>query len=315
LNHRGNNDHFLPLNQYQTQYITLTQEAILQAHLQSPTIHIHNYPFYKMNSLTSFKFVFLTIAFFVQGTAAQQYPAGKTFKPGYCNVCRDAPNNNVEWRNLVNPGKSFSMNGEPWTCGYLQDTVQDVNPYNGADGEARWCALAQTFAENHCDCVGPQIPSLNQQYKDQNKGCDLCQGQQLNYVPSVNSGITANTGVAGNMNCEGLYNAMSQGVLTSNLCPIVVQNAGPTCCSLQSIEIGNNNKPQNKPVQAPKPQQPVCTRAAHVCKTNNDCCPGLQCKVRIWNGPKYCSSRSNRPRQSIAGRGVGGAAGRSRAGN
>lgn len=269
-----------------------------------------------MCSIVNFKIVSLILTLFVQGAVAT-YPAGKTFKDGYCNVCRDAPNNSVEWRNLANPSESFKMNGETWTCQYLQDTVQDVNPYNGAAGEARWCTLAQTFAEEHCTCNGPQIPSMNDQVQNLNPACDLCQGQQLNYVPSVNSGITANTGVAGNMNCQGLYNAMSQGVLTSNLCPIVIANAGPVCCALESIQVGNvgasGNTGGNRPVS--NPTQRPCTRAAHVCNTNNDCCDGLECRIRVWNGPKYCTSSNNRPRQSIAGGNVGGAAARSRAGN
>ena len=280
-----------------------------------------------MNSLSSY-IVILATALLVQGAVAQ-YPSGKTFKPGYCNICRDAPNNNVAWRNLSNPSQSFQMNGEKWTCQYLQDTVQDVNPYNGAPGEARWCSLAQTFAEENCSCSGPDIPSINNNVQNPNPACDLCQGQQLSYVPSVNSGLTANTGVAGNMNCLGLYDAMAQGVLTPNLCPTVIANAGPVCCALESI--GNlpqqnftppqqnnnpsNNNSNNNFTPIPPPQEPQCTTAAQVCLGNDDCCPGLQCKVKVWNGPKYCSSSRTRPRTSIAGSGVGGAAGRSRAGN
>jgi len=264
-----------------------------------------------MNSLSTFRVLFLAAAFFVQGAVAQ-YPDGKTFKPGYCNICRDAPNNSQEWRNLVSPNDSFSMNGEKWTCQYLQDTVQDVNPYNGAPGEARWCALAQTFAEDHCTCDGPSIPSMNDSYRDQNPACDLCQGQELNYVPSVNAGLTANTGVAGNMNCLGLYNAMSQGVLTSNLCPTVIANAGPVCCALESIDIGNPGT-ANSPVAAPT-ERP-CASGAHVCETNSDCCTGFVCERKLISGPKFCATANTRPRQSIAGSSVGGAAARSRAGN
>lgn len=269
-----------------------------------------------MNSVSSY-FVILATALLVQGAVAQ-YPSGKTFKPGYCNICRDAPNNNIAWRNLSNPSESFQMNGETWTCQYLQDTVQDVNPYNGAQGEARWCALAQTFGEENCSCNGPDIPSINDYVQNQNPACDLCQGQQLSFVPSVNYGITANTGVAGNMNCLGLYNAMAQGVLTSNLCGTVIANAGPVCCGLEAIEINdinNNSGGGGGTSPAPPPQEPQCTTAAMICQENDDCCPGLLCKVKVWNGPKYCSSARTRPRTSIAGSGVGGAAGRSRAGN
>lgn len=272
-----------------------------------------------MYSLVTSCFTFLTVTFFVQGLLAQEYdyPAGKTFKPGFCNVCRDSPNNDVAWRNLVNPSQSFQMEGESWTCGYLQDTVQDVNPYQGSAGEARWCGLAQTFANDFCTCNGPDIGNMNDQFIQLNPACDLCSGQQLKYVPEVNTGITANTGVAGNMNCEGLYNAMAQGVLTSNLCGTVIANAGPTCCSVDITEIlpnqvGNNNNNNNNNVQNNEPQ---CVSAAEVCSSNADCCPGLLCKIKVFNGPMYCSSANNRPRASIASAGVGGAAGRSRSGH
>lgn len=273
-----------------------------------------------MFALSNLQFVSLTLTLFVKGLVAQDYayPAGKTFKPGFCNVCRDTPNPSSSWRNLANRAQSFQMNGETWTCGYLQDTVQDINPYNGAGGEARWCALAQTFANDYCTCTGPDIGDMNDNVKQLNPACDLCQGQQLNYVPQVNSGITANTGVAGNMNCEGLYNAMAQGVLTSNLCPTVISNAGPTCCSVESIDIGQfggGGGPSTLGFNNNVPQEPQCVSAAEVCNTNSDCCPGLVCRIKVWNGPKYCSSGNSRPRQSIAGIGVGGAAGRSRSGH
>jgi len=268
-----------------------------------------------MYSLSSPPLVVMMVAFVAQGVVAQ-YPAGKTFKPGYCNVCRDAPNKDVAWRNLANPGESFTMNGEKWTCGYLQDTVQDVNPYaGGAPGEARWCGLAQHFAEQHCSCNGPSIPSLNDNVQQLNPACDLCQGQALNYVPQVNAGLTANTGVAGNMNCKGLYNAMSQGVLTSNLCPQVIANAGPKCCGVEKFTPNEFQNPDVVNQNNNVPQAPTCVSAAEVCKYNSDCCPGLQCKVKVWNGDKYCSTTSSRRgRKSIAGNNVGGAAGRSRSG-
>lgn len=265
-----------------------------------------------MNTLSTFRFVLLTLTFFVQGTAAQ-YPAGQTFKDGYCNVCRDSPSGQPS-RNLANPSQTFKMNGENWSCQYLQDTVQDVNPYTGNPGEARWCGLAQTFGEQHCACSGPSIPSMNDDVKDLNPACDLCKGMDLDFVPAVNAGITANTGVAGNMNCKGLYNAMSQGVLTSNLCPTVIANAGPVCCNLESVNIpsgggGGSSNPK------PAPQQPKCASAAQTCNHNSDCCAGLQCKAKLLRGPKYCASARTRPRTSIAGYGVGGAAARSRSGN
>lgn len=270
-----------------------------------------------MYSMFTFTSLFLIVAFFTESTTAQYESQYVSFKPGYCNVCRDVPGQNPnspnEFRYLSDPSQSFQMNGKAWSCQYLQDTVQDVNPYSGAAGEGRWCGLAQTFAEQSCSCAGPAIAAMNENVKDLNPACDLCAGMQLDYVPTVNAGLTANTGVAGNMNCLGLYNAMSQGVLTSNLCSAVTENAGPVCCNLQSIENVVASSPQQ---QQQTPQQPVCADATQICQTNNDCCAGLTCKLRMLGGSKSCSSNRTRPRVSIAqGNNIGGAAGRSRAGN
>lgn len=267
-----------------------------------------------MLSLYSFTILFLTVVFLVQGTTAQ-YQAGYSFKSGYCNICRDVPGQLFDDRSSVrvlgNPSESFQMNGKSWTCEYLQATVQDVNPYSGAAGEARWCGLAQTFAEESCTCNGPSIKPMSSNVKDLNPACDLCAGMQFDYVPTVNAGLTADTGVAGNMNCKGLYNAMSQGVLTSNLCGDVTRNAGPVCCNLESIEIGGGSGSISSQQQQ-TPAQPTCKTATQQCATNGDCCAGLTCKLKQFGRPKSCASAASRPRTSIAGKGIGGAASRSR---
>jgi hypothetical protein len=246
------------------------------------------------------------LAVFV-GEASAQY---------LCNVCRDSPAGQAV-RTLADPSQSFVMNGDTWTCGYLQDTVQDVNPYSGAAGEARWCGLAQLWAENNCACIGPDIAPTTDNIKDPNPACDLCAGNfQFDSVPQLNAELTANTGVAGNMNCEGLYNAMAEGVLTTNLCPTVQANAGPTCCNLQSVIPGQGSGGSSSggggtTVVA----APVCRSAATSCQSTSECCAGLQCKQKTLSGPSYCTSARTRPRTSIAGSGIGGAAGRARAGH
>ena len=57
-----------------------------------------------------------------------------------CPICRSYD------RPLLNPGHSFTMedtqgNTADWTCGFLEETVEDVNPAN--EGEGFFCALAQ----------------------------------------------------------------------------------------------------------------------------------------------------------------------------
>ena len=57
-----------------------------------------------------------------------------------CPICRSYD------RPLLNPGHKFTMkNGQgqtaDWTCGFLEESVEDVNPAN--EGEGFFCALAQ----------------------------------------------------------------------------------------------------------------------------------------------------------------------------
>jgi hypothetical protein len=255
------------------------------------------------------KRVILMGSLLVQGVSAQ-----------FCNSCRDSPPNTPA-RTLADPTQSFTMNGDQWTCGYLQETVQDVRTQGGASGEARWCFLAQMWCEQFCTCIGPDIPPTTDNIKDPNPACDLCPSgeYQFNYVPAVNADVTANTGVAGNMNCEGLYYAMAEGVLTTNLCPTVRANAGPICCNLESVSGtggggSSGGSSSGSGGSGGGQSQPVCRRPAEVCASHSDCCSGLKCQAKTLNGPQYCTSARTRPRTSIAGQAVGGAAGRARAG-
>lgn len=243
--------------------------------------------------------VVAVLGLFVGGASAQS-----------CNICRDSPDGT---RSLADPSQSFVMNGDTWTCGYLQETVQDVNPYSGAPGEARWCALAQTWAEPWCTCNGPAIPATTDLYKDPNPACDLCAGSfQFDSVPQVNAELTANTGVAGTMNCLGLYQAAAEGVLSSNLCPTVIANAGATCCNVEGVEGGGGSTGGGT---APAPATATCAGATAQCSSSADCCDGLACTSKNIGSGSYCSSARTRERQSIASAGIGGAAGRSRAGH
>lgn len=53
----------------------------------------------------------------------------------------------------------------------------------------------------------------------------------------------------------------------------------------------------------------VCTPLHQTCKTTNDCCKGLECKVRVFGQPPICSATSKPTRTRITD-GHGGAGGR-----
>jgi hypothetical protein len=172
-----------------------------------------------------------------------------------CNVCRDPPQ---EERYLINPDKKFTQsNGRDTTCGELQEWVQDVQPIGGSPGEAELCGLTQYLAWFHkCDCVGPDIPSPEDNVNDPNASCDICGASDLdfNHIPEPNREKLTDTICCGKQNCDGLYLAAAQGVLSSTLCPIVQKNSGPECCNLDIASgplSGPNVSPSSSPLSSP----------------------------------------------------------------
>jgi hypothetical protein len=142
----------------------------------------------------------------------------------FCNVCGISPNG---FRGLSNHGKTFWNNGKRWTCGEVQASMRDVRVDSmAAPGERQWCATVQQIVIANCDCYGA---ALVDQYKDPNKGCNLCANGRS--VPSKNFAKTVNTGVVGKMNCQGLQKAMKEGVLTANVCSRVASNSRAACCN------------------------------------------------------------------------------------
>lgn len=153
-----------------------------------------------------------------------------------CNVCQ---NSDYGDRYLADPSESFVNpgSGSTWTCGDLQEHMQDVNPTSsGAAGEAYLCSVYQIYAEKYCTCNGPEVPSLlDGRYKDVNPSCNLCSGHSLSYVPYFRETQTVDTGDYGTQNCMGLYEAAMDGnIFDSDSCQRVSQTYG-TCCSMPDL--------------------------------------------------------------------------------
>lgn len=147
--------------------------------------------------------------------------------PVTCSICRDAN------RPILNPTKSFTMNnGNTWTCHYLQETVQDVDANSLYESERLMCAQAQLQGENGgCQCGGDVMAPIQSQVTQLNPACDLCAGQVSSVVPSSNYDTTVDTSVVGRHNCQGLYGALTSGIVSEPLCPVIQRAAGTTCCS------------------------------------------------------------------------------------
>ena len=240
-----------------------------------------------------------------------------------CNVCRNGGQ-------ITNPGKSFNMvdtlSGQsyPWTCGWLETVLADVNSGStGAAGEARYCGLAQIWATRECECSGPPAPPDNNVF-DINPACDLCgnidgNARELNYVPGFLTDELVETGVAGRMPCGGLYHALSEGVLSSNLCPTVQRNAGAFCCSIPNLDDpppanGGNNGGGNGGGGNNGGGNDSCIDLAGECDNGGECCLGFICRARGIGVPKVCSAVPRTGRLSVGRRGRGGAGGRAKYG-
>ena len=154
--------------------------------------------------------------------------------PLACPICRRTD------RPLLNPDHPFTMvNGITWTCKYLQETVQDVDEY-GWESERIMCRSAQLQAEQHgCRCGGEPMAALQSTYVDLNPACNMCAtvamkdsnlNTQLSPIPFENKDKLVNTGIIGSHNCQGLFEALADGILSSTLCPQIQTVAGPVCC-------------------------------------------------------------------------------------
>jgi len=191
--------------------------------------------------------------------------------PVTCSICRSTS------RPLLNPTKSFTMpNGLSWTCNYLQETVQDVDEQSSYESERIMCRQAQLQAETGgCQCGGAPLAPMNSMFTDINPACNLCAGQASPVVPISNYNEVVQTNVVGSMNCKGLYDAMTDGIISAALCPAVQRAAGSTCCtssgsgsssgssstqttSDNNISYNNGSPPVPAPAQAPvqAPGQP-----------------------------------------------------------
>mmetsp|Transcript_87292 Transcript_87292/g.130990 ORF Transcript_87292/g.130990 Transcript_87292/m.130990 type:complete len:259 (-) Transcript_87292:140-916(-) len=232
-----------------------------------------------------------------------------TLTSSCCNVCRNGGH-------VLNPGHNFVMEDPAtdtrysWSCGYLEEAFASVNT-QGAPGEAFYCALGQLWSDLECECSGEPAPP-NDNVVDPNPRCDLCgavDGAQraLSFVPELLKDELVDTGVAGRMPCGGLYYALSEGILTSNLCPTVKRNAGEFCCNPPSLGA------QTAQTDPPEPEN-QCLELAEDCENGGQCCPGMQCRVRGIGIPKICSRIPRSTRASVARNGAGGAAGRAKGG-
>jgi hypothetical protein len=140
--------------------------------------------------------------------------------PIKCPVCNGVPDKSVFESNKVNVGASM------WTCGYLQETVQDVDMNSPWESERLGCSNAQIMAEGGGCCA--ETMYINTPGKDLHDPCALCDGLP---VPLSKQNELVNTMEVGTHTCGGLSMIMGQGIFSANLCPIIKQNVKSFCCN------------------------------------------------------------------------------------
>lgn len=185
----------------------------------------------------------------------------------YCNVCRSGGQ-------ILNPSHAFIMEGKDesgndvsydYTCGLLQEYVADVLETGGAPNEALWCDIHQLWAKKGgCECSGVEPPP--QDVHSANPKCDLCAGQELNYVPEALAHELAPTGVAGEMACGGLYKALALGVMTTDWCDITQKSAGPKCCNIPVLD---NPPPSTEDAIPSSTEDATTTQMGTICRMQN----------------------------------------------
>ena len=125
-----------------------------------------------------------------------------------------------------NEGLRIDVGEEMWTCGYLQETVQDTDQYSIYDDVAMMCRQSQILAEEG-GCCGSNTMYINTPGEMLNNPCNLCDWRD---VPDSNLDKLVNTRVVGSHTCGGLEYAMMRGVFSSNMCPLISANIKDECC-------------------------------------------------------------------------------------
>jgi len=138
-----------------------------------------------------------------------------------CHICNAVPDKSYD------PSVRVAVStSEQWSCGYMQETVQDVDPNSLFEDERHSCRQTQLLAENNGCCS--QTMYINQPGRDFNDPCFLCGS---NSVAPGKSGVLVNTGIVGTHTCGTLDMIMKQNIFSANLCPSIISNVASTCCT------------------------------------------------------------------------------------
>lgn len=140
--------------------------------------------------------------------------------PVTCPICDAVPDKSYDESLKISVGK------ESWTCGYLQETVQDAGQFSVYENERMMCRQSQILAERG-GCCGSTVMYINAPAKTINDPCSLCDWHD---VPLGQQDKLVDTIVMGKHTCGGLDYVMKRGIFTANMCPIIKQNIQDECC-------------------------------------------------------------------------------------
>lgn len=137
-----------------------------------------------------------------------------------CPICNALPDNSYFENISVNVGT-----GQPWTCGYLQETVQDTDMNSIYDSERVMCRNAQRLSEEGGCCS--QTMYTNLPGRDPNDPCSLCGSE----VPVEKAGELVDTVIIGSHTCGSIDMIMGEGMLSATMCPQIKAYTKDFCCT------------------------------------------------------------------------------------
>ncbi len=141
--------------------------------------------------------------------------------PVTCPICDAVPDKSYDESLKVNVGQ------ESWTCGYLQETVQDTDQHSIYRNERSMCRQSQIIAEEG-GCCGSQVMYIRTEGEMLNDPCSLC---DWHAVPDQNKDKDVDTKLVGTHSCGGLEFIMARGMFNAQMCPMIKANIRDECCS------------------------------------------------------------------------------------
>lgn len=142
-----------------------------------------------------------------------------------CHICNAVQDKSYDAGLLVSVAED-----KRWSCGFLQEAVQDVDPKSLNDDERHNCRMYQIKAEEGGCCA--QTMYVGEVGKEIHGSCSLCDDGGT--VPSIKEEVWTMT-VLGKFTCSSLDFMIKENMFSPNNCKKITEGDAPSdCCSITS---------------------------------------------------------------------------------